>query len=62
MNLQQPLEKTFCSLAITPVLEKHVNHLTILIDCTPKIVLPALDLHKDLIDEEGIAIALVPTP
>ena len=40
--------------------QKHINHFTILIDRTPKIVLLALDLHKDFIDEEGIAIALMP--
>ena len=58
--LQQALEKTLCSLAITPLLKKHVNHLTILIDCTPKIVLLALDLHKYFIDEEGIAVTTMP--
>ncbi len=62
MILQQALEKALCRLAVTPVLEKHIDHFTILIDRTPKIVLLALDLHKDFIYEEGIAIALVPTP
>ncbi len=61
MFLQQALEKALCSLAVTPVLEKHINHFTILINRTPKIVLLALDLHEHFIDEEGITIALVPT-
>ena len=60
MIFQQALEKTLCCLAITPPLKKHVNHLTILIDCTPKVVLLALDLHKYFIDEEGIAVTTMP--
>ena len=62
MIFQQALEKTLCSLAITPLLKKHVNHLTILIDCAPKIVLLAPDLHKYFIDEEGITVALMAAP
>jgi hypothetical protein len=35
MIFQQALKKALCSLAITPILKKHINHLTILIDRTP---------------------------
>ncbi len=34
----------------------------VFVNSAPKIVLLALDLHKDLINEKGITIALVPTP
>jgi hypothetical protein len=35
MIFQQALKKALRSLAITPILKKHINHLTILIDRTP---------------------------
>jgi len=60
MIFQQPLEKALCSSAVAPLLKKHFNHLTILIDRAPKILLLTLDLHEHFIDEKGIAMALVP--
>jgi len=35
MPIEQALEKTFCGLAITPVLEIHINHFTILVNSAP---------------------------
>ncbi len=35
MPIEQALEKAFCGLAITPILEKHINHFTILINSAP---------------------------
>jgi hypothetical protein len=57
--VQQPLKETLCSLSISPFLQEHINNLTILIHSTPQIVLPPMDLHEHLINEESIAIALV---
>ena len=62
MRLEQTLKETRRCLSVSTRLQKHINYLTILIDRTPKIVLLAPDLHKDLIYEEGITVALVPTP
>jgi hypothetical protein len=38
-------------------LQIHINHLPILVNCPPQIVLFTIDLYDDLIDVEGIAIA-----
>ena len=62
MFFQQALKKALCSLAVTPLLKKHINHLTILIDRTPKILLLGLDLYEHFIDEEGITVALMAAP
>jgi hypothetical protein len=62
MRFEQTLEETYRCLSVSARLQKHIDHFTILIDRTPKIVLLALDLHKDFIYEEGIAITPVPTP
>ena len=62
MRFAQTLEQTRRCLSVSTRLQKYINHFTILIDRTPKVVLLALDLHKDFIYEEGITIALVPTP
>ena len=61
-RIEQKVEETHRRLSVSTRLQQHINHFTILIDCTPKIVLLALDLHRGFIYEEGVAIALVPTP
>jgi hypothetical protein len=40
-------------------LQKHINNLTILVNRPPEIMLLAIDLHKDFINVEGIAVALM---
>jgi hypothetical protein len=40
-------------------LQIHINNLAILVYCLPKIVLLAIDLHEDFINEEGITIPSV---
>ena len=37
-------------------LQIHINDLTVLIYSPPEVMLLAVDLHKDFIDEEGVAI------
>lgn len=59
---QQSLEEAHRSLSISAPLQEYINHLTVLIHRTPEIVLLALDLHEDLIDEEGVTESLVPAP
>jgi hypothetical protein len=51
--------KTPCCPAVSSRLQKHIDHFTILIYCTPEVVLFAPDLHKDFIYGEGVAVALV---
>ena len=59
MNSQQPLKEALCRPDITSFLEKHINYFTVLIIRSPQIVLLPLNLHKDLINEEGVAESLV---
>jgi hypothetical protein len=40
-------------------LQKHINHFTILVHRSPQVVLLAVDFDEDLINEEGITVALV---
>ena len=56
---QKTLEETLGCLSVSSHLQKHINHFSILIDRSPKIVLLAPDLHEDFIYEEGVAIASV---
>lgn len=49
-------EETLGCRTSTPCLKVHNNYFTILINCSPKTVLPAVDLHKDFIDVESIPI------
>ena len=57
-SLQAP-EETLCRPAVSARLEKHVNHFAILIHRTPQILLPAVDLYEDLVDEKGVAVPLM---
>ena len=56
---QQPLKEPLCSLTITSLLKKYVHHFTILINRSPQVMLLTMDLHKNFIDEEGIAVSLM---
>jgi len=62
MHFEHPPEKALSSLPIAADLQKHIDHLAILVNCSPQILLPTLDLHEDFIDEKCIPIALVPAP
>jgi hypothetical protein len=56
---QQAPEETLSSRPIPLGLEIHINHFSILVYCSPKVMLLAIDLHEHLVDEEGIAIPSV---
>jgi hypothetical protein len=62
MGLQESFEEALRGLAVSSRLQKHIDHFTILVDRTPEIVLPTPDLHEDLIDKEGISVALMYSP
>ncbi|MFT7246825.1 MAG: hypothetical protein ACI82A_004205 [Candidatus Azotimanducaceae bacterium] len=54
MTSQQPLEEPFCRGSISSCLQKHINNLTILIDCAPQIMLLTIYLNEHFIDIESI--------
>ena len=57
LSLPGRLEPSGCRSPITTGLQIHINHLAILIDGLPQIMLLTIDLDEDFIDEEGIAVA-----
>ena len=59
MRSQEALEESFSSRTIPSRLEIYVNHLTILVDCPPQIMLFAINLYEDFIDVEGVTVALM---
>ena len=61
MLFQQPLEKTLSSSPVTTCLEKHIDHLAILVNSPPQVLLFSINLHKHFIDVKCIAEPLVPT-
>jgi len=56
---QQPLEETLCSRTVSTGLEKHINHLSILVDSPPQILLFTTNLHKYFVDVECVAKSLM---
>jgi hypothetical protein len=54
---QQSPEETLGSRTIPLGLEIDIYHLAILINSPPQVLPLAVDLHKDFIDAEGIAVA-----
>jgi len=59
MTFQQALEEAFRGCTIPLGLNKYIDHLTVLIDGSPQLMLLAIDLHEDLVNEEGVTIASV---
>ena len=57
---QQPLKETPCSRTITTGLEKHINHFAVLANCTPQVLLLAIYLYENLVNEECISESLMP--
>ncbi len=58
---QQQLEEILGSRSVTTCPEKHINHLTILVDSPPQALLFASDPYKNFVDVECIAEPLMPT-
>lgn len=61
MILQEPLKETPGGRAVTTRLEKHVDHLAVLINGAPQILLLPAYLHENFVDVESIAVPLMPT-
>jgi hypothetical protein len=59
MLLQESLKEPLCSLSISPLLQEHISHFTVLINGSPQVVLLNMDLHEDFINEERISIFLM---
>ena len=59
MASEKALEEALRRSTIPAGLEKNINDFAILIHCTPQIVLLAVDLYEDFIDEECVAVTLV---
>ena len=61
LTLQQLAEEPFGGLPITARLDENIDHVTILINGTPKILPPALDRDEDLVQVPRITEAALPT-
>ena len=59
MIFQKPLKETFCSSAIATGLDKHINHIAILVNSPPQVLLFSTYLYKHLVDVESIANSLM---
>ena len=59
MPSYQSAEKPLGCAGVTPVLEKNVNDIAILVDGAPQVVLFTSDLYEDFIDKECVSIARV---
>ena len=55
LPFQKPTEKPFSRLLIAPALHKNINHITILIHCSPQILSLPLDRDKDFVAMPRIA-------
>jgi hypothetical protein len=53
--LQESLKKALCRTLITTRLNQYVDHVSVLIDCSPQVVLLAVDSHEDFIQMPDIA-------
>jgi hypothetical protein len=61
MCFQYTSEESLSCFAVTSTFQKDIDDLSILIDSSPQVVLYTANLHKDFIDEKGIAETLMPT-
>ncbi len=61
VTLQQSLEETLGGRSVTSCLEKHIDHLAVLVNGPPQILLLPAYLHENFVDVESIAVPLMPT-
>ena len=59
MAPQQALEESLSSHPITLCLKIHINHLAILVDGSPKVMLLPVDFDDDFIHIEGVTVTSV---
>jgi len=55
LALQESLKKALCRTTITTRLNQDVDHISVLIDCSPQVVQFAVDSHEDFIQIPDIA-------
>ena len=58
---EQPFEEPLGCCTVTSHLQKHIDHLSVLIHGSPQVLLPTLDLHEHFIDEKCVSISLMST-
>ena len=56
MSSQQAFEESLCCNPITARLNQYINHITLLVNSPPQILLLASNLDKDFIDVEGASL------
>lgn len=61
MILQQALEKALGRLAVASCLQKPIDHLSVLINSSPQVLLLTLDFHEHFVDEKCISKSLMST-
>jgi len=59
MISQQTLEKPLCCRSVPPGMQINIYHFAILVNSCPQVMLLAVNLHEEFINEESIAVALV---
>ena len=59
MRIQQSFEEAFCNLTIAPTLQKNVNNFPVLIDGSPQVVLPTINLYEYFINIKGVTETLM---
>ncbi len=59
MILQQAFEKALGRLAVASCLQKHIDHLSVLINSSPQVLLLTLDLHEHFVDKKCISKSLM---
>ena len=62
MPAQQPPEKSHCGVRVSALLDQHIDSVAIMINGSPQVPLLTLNLNEDLVNEKGIAVALVLAP
>jgi hypothetical protein len=58
---KQPFEKPPSSCAVASCLQKYIDYLSVLINGSPQVLLPAMNLHEHFVDEKCISKSLMPT-
>ncbi len=58
---ERPLEKALSSRAVPSGLQKHIDHVSVLINSSLQLLLLTLDLHEHFVDEKCISKSLMST-
>jgi hypothetical protein len=58
---KQPFEEPPGSCAVVSTLQKDINDFSVLVNGSPQVLLPAMELHEHFVDEKCISKSLMPT-